>query len=514
MRSSIGTRAAGLKLRKPFMKKTLALFLLLALTIGSLVGGLAVRADGSDAGISAGDGGSSQARVQVLDREMQSLLEKIGPAYVLFAAGSGVCISPDGYVLTNHHVAPEGARRYRADRQESEIVLAVSFSGGRQYSARPVGADPRGDIVLVKLDLKEGETVPYVELGNSDAVRIGDLAVAIGNPFLLAGFASEPSVSVGVVSATNRAQGGYTRTIQTDAALNPGNSGGPLFDIQGRLIGINGRILTSHGMRYNTGAGFAIPVNQIKLFIERFKDPKDRGLIVRHGLVAGLAMVHDSRLLGAAVFQVRSGSAADTAGLRSGDVIQKVDGDTVRGVAGFFNLVSSYPQHSTVTLSVLREEPNGQTSNFEVTVPLEVPVTLNQAPQFPSAEPEAEQSFIFQNLRRGSMEAAMERSNPFQFGASSVVLGVSLSEVELEMPALRGLQISDIGSSANNPSAARELKIGDVVLEAGGRRVSYFSDLKDVLLGYRSGQEFPMRVLRDGKEIEVEVKLLRAGRRR
>jgi serine protease Do len=494
----------------PMKKLLIALAILLSLfaVAGFPSSGVGV------ATVSASDGDRDALRlpsVAALDQDMQALLARIGPAYVLFSAGSGVCISADGYVLTNHHVAPEGARRYLADANESEVVLPVQFPGGKSYSARPVGADPRGDIVLVKLDLEEGETVPFVELGDSDAIQIGDIAVAIGNPFLLAGFAYEPSVSVGVISATNRAQGGYTRTIQTDAALNPGNSGGPLFDIQGRLIGINGRILTSHGMRFNTGAGFAIPINQIKLFIERFKDDTDRGLIVRHGLVAGLAMRHDNRLFGAAVLRVRSDSLAAAAGLRSGDVVTHVNGHSVRGVAGYYNLVSSHPQYSTVRFTITREEPSGKSSSFDVDLVLEVPVTLNQSPEFPTAEPPVENSFIYEGLQRGMMSRIADSANPFGVANSRAALGVRMVEVEDTRLSMRGLEVTDIGTTVPNPSAAKQLRVGDLVLRAGGRRVTYISDLRDVMLGFRSGEKLPMRVLRGGQEIEVEVDLVRTG---
>ena len=189
------------------------------------------------------------ATTRKAESELTQLVNKVYPAFVLIGGGSGVCISEDGYFLTNHHVWNEAAK---------PVETVVKRAGNNQrYTADAVGADPRGDIVLGKIRIEEGEKLPFAPLGDSSKVEIGDLCLSIGNPFLLSGQGSEPTVTWGTITAVSRFQGGYNDTIQIDTAINPGNSGGPSFNINGEIIGINGRNIASHGKRYNTGAGFA-----------------------------------------------------------------------------------------------------------------------------------------------------------------------------------------------------------------------------------------------------------------
>jgi S1-C subfamily serine protease len=447
-----------------------------------------------------------------LNQDLVSLAEKLVPAFVLFPSGSGVCISPDGYVLTNHHVAPEATRQFTPDTEEPVTIPVSMASSGKSMVARPVGADPRGDIVLMKLDLEPGESLPHVSIGDSDDVSVGDLAIAIGNPFLLAGFAFEPSISMGVVSATNRLQAGYTGCIQIDAALNPGNSGGPLFNARGELIGINGRILTSHNQRYNTGAGFAIPANQIKRFVEVWKGRKSDVVLVRHGLVSGLALRHDGRLLGAEVANVRAESSASEAGLKAGDVIVKVGAKRVRGVGGFYNLIGEYPQDSVVSLTVQR----GQTpAEYVLQATLDAPVTLNQAEQWPKCDDAEENRFIFEDLPESLIQGAVNRlmPNPFGVRAATAALGVSPGHSDGPI-SRRGISVVSFINQANGerPEAASVLDLGDVITHIGGVRVRYRANLQDVMLGYKSGSKVPVTVIRNGETLELEVPAGRSAR--
>jgi len=445
-----------------------------------------------------------------LNQDLTSLVAKLTPAFVLFPSGSGVCISPDGYVLTNHHVAPEATRRYTMDTAEDEVTTRVSMAmSGRDLVAKPVGANPRGDIVLMKLELGESEVVPYVDLGDSDNVEVGDVAIAIGNPFLLSGFAFEPSVSVGVISAKGRFQGGYTNAIQIDAALNPGNSGGPLFNNKGQLIGINGRILTSHGQRYNTGAGFAIPVNQIKRFVDVWKSRDNSAIIARHGIISGLALTHAREVKGATVASVREGYAAAIAGLKGGDVIAKVEGKNVRGASGFYNLIGEFPQDSMVKLSVLR---NGATVEFEAV--LDAPVTLNQAIEWPRSDDTEEDRYVFQKLPTNLVERAVGSMapNPFAVRPPSAALGISPGH-SAGNPLERGIEVvSFVANSQGVSSNANSvLQVGDVITHIGGVRVRYRANLVDVMLGYKVGQEVPVTVLRGGEKVTVKVKTGRSA---
>ena len=205
-----------------------------------------------------------------------AVMAKAKPAVVAVFApggqggGSGVLISADGYALTNFHVA-----------QPCGNAMKCGLPDGRVYDAVLVGLDPTGDVALIKLLGRDD--FPHAELGDSDQLRAGDWVFAMGNPFLLA-TDFQPTVTYGIVSATHRYQypAGtlleYTDCIQTDASINPGNSGGPLFDMEGRLVGINGRCSFEKRGRVSVGVGYAISINQIKNFMGGLRS----GRIVDH----------------------------------------------------------------------------------------------------------------------------------------------------------------------------------------------------------------------------------------
>jgi serine protease Do len=283
------------------------------------------------------------ARARAVERDLVDLIARVSGSFVAInsatSGGSGVIISADGEILTNHHVA--GSRPIGK-------TWMITLPGGRVQRARVVGLDPRGDIALLKL---EGPgPYPFVELGDSDAVQAGDEVIALGNPF---GFSKDgtPHVTVGVVSAVHRFQGGYSDAIQTDTEINPGNSGGPLLDMQGRLIGINGRIAVRFGTRANTGVGYAIPTNQIRAFLPRFRA---EGL-VPHGQVPGLSLRESTAGGdGAIVERVAQGSEAWTKGLRAGDVVVEAGGRAVHNPLRFNGIIGTYPAGDRVTIVARR----------------------------------------------------------------------------------------------------------------------------------------------------------------
>lgn len=175
--------------------------------------------------------------------------------------GSGVIISPDGYVITNDHVAGNA------------VETIITLTDGRQYEAKTVGSDPTSDICLLKI---EAENLPFVKLGNSDDILIGEWVIAFGNPFGLFDINEQPTVTVGVISAKGMNLGVsnnryYVNMLQTDAAINSGNSGGPLVNAFGELIGMNTLIYTTQGSSGNIGVGFAIPVNKLNRIINELK---------------------------------------------------------------------------------------------------------------------------------------------------------------------------------------------------------------------------------------------------
>ena len=256
--------------------------------------------------------------------------------------GSGVLVSADGYALSNYHVT-SGAGDW----------MKCGLADGRLYDAVVVGIDPVGDVALIKLLGRPD--FPHATLGDSDAVRVGDEVIAAGNPFLLATDYT-PTVTLGIVSGTHRYQypSGtlleYTDCLQTDASINPGNSGGPLFDLQGRLIGINGRISLEKRGRVNVGVGYAISINQIKHFMKHLKG----GHVVDHAtLGATVFTADDGRVL---VDQVSDASPAYLLGLRSGDEVVSFGGRPIGSANQFKNVLGIYPTGWTVPLVYRRDQ--------------------------------------------------------------------------------------------------------------------------------------------------------------
>ena len=256
--------------------------------------------------------------------------------------GSGVLISSDGYALTNFHVTASGGP-----------AMKCGLADGRLYDAVLVGLDPPGDVALIKL---LGRTdFSFAELGDSDAARMGDKVYVLGNPFLLADD-YQPTVTYGILSGTHRYQypSGtlleYADCLQTDASINPGNSGGPLFDHQGRLIGINGRGSFEKRGRVNVGVGYAISINQIKRFLSHLK----AGRVVDHATLG--ATVTSEAGGRVAVDDIIERSDAYRRGLRYGDhLLRFADRDLVTANA-LKNVLGTYPSGWRVPIEFRREE--------------------------------------------------------------------------------------------------------------------------------------------------------------
>lgn len=256
--------------------------------------------------------------------------------------GSGVVIDPkQGYLLTNHHVVAQ------ADQ------ITVSLKDGRQFPAKLIGADPDADIAVLKVEAPDLAGIP---IGDSEALRVGDFVVAIGNPFGLT-----QTVTSGIVSALGRSGLGiesYEDFIQTDASINPGNSGGALVNLRGELVGINTAIIGPAGG--NIGIGFAIPINmarEIMAQIVEFGEVRRGRLGVSvQDLTPDLAKAFDipNGQRGAVIAQVEPGSPADKAGLRAGDVVTAVNGRPVRGSADMRNAVGLQRIGAKVEFEVVR----------------------------------------------------------------------------------------------------------------------------------------------------------------
>jgi len=260
--------------------------------------------------------------------------------------GSGFIISPDGYIVTNNHVISG------RDGQKLVDTITVTMSDRREYTARVIGRDPLSDLALLKID---GQNLPYVQFGNSQGVRPGDWAIAIGNPFGLSG-----TVTAGIVSALHRGiQGGgaYDRYIQTDASINQGISGASLVDLNGNVIGVNTAIFSPTGG--NVGVGFAIPAELAQTVIEQLKSSGKvrRGYLgvqiqdMTPAIASSLGLPKDR---GEIVAAVEPNGPARAAGLQQGDVVVKVAGQEVTPDNSLSYIVANTPIGSRVPIEVIR----------------------------------------------------------------------------------------------------------------------------------------------------------------
>ena len=259
--------------------------------------------------------------------------------------GSGFIISPDGYIVTNAHVITAAARGAKVES------ITVTLFNRKEYVARLVGSDTTSDLAVLKV---EATDLPFVKFGDSNKARVGDWVIAIGEPFGLGG-----TVTAGIISALNRVTpggGAYDRFIQTDAAINKGNSGGPMFDLSGNVIGINSQIYSpSEG---SVGIGFAIPAARPIIATLMKGGKPQRGYLgvsrqpVDEDIAASLGIPKDK---GEIIGRVEPGQAADKAGIKQGDIILAVHGQEVDPQNGLSFLVANLAPGSTARLSVIRD---------------------------------------------------------------------------------------------------------------------------------------------------------------
>ncbi|HEY6625882.1 MAG TPA: trypsin-like peptidase domain-containing protein [Ignavibacteriaceae bacterium] len=266
--------------------------------------------------------------------------------------GSGYIISSDGYIVTNDHVAGNATK------------ITVTLTDGRSFDAKVIGSDNASDICLIKID---GEDLPFVSLGNSDDIIIGEWVIALGNPFGLFELNDKPTVTVGVVSATgmnldainNRY---YLNMIQTDASINGGNSGGPLVNSEGEVIGMNTLIFTSGGNTGNIGLGFAIPINKVSRIVEELKE---KGSIDRNFEIGmriqtideGIAKYyHLQSAKGVIVTKIYPNTPAEKGGIEVGDIIVEVEGFKINNENSIFSVFHEFRSGQTVTIKIIRDE--------------------------------------------------------------------------------------------------------------------------------------------------------------
>jgi Do/DeqQ family serine protease len=353
--------------------------------------------------------------------------------------GSGVIVSRDGYILTNHHVVK--------DAEE----VTVELSDRRSFPATIVGTDAPSDIAVLKIDSVD---LPALALGDSDRARVGDVVLAFGNPLGIG-----QTVTMGIVSAKGRAtglgDGSFEDFIQTDAAINQGNSGGPLVGIDGSIVGINSQILSPSGG--NIGIGFAIPASMARNVMEQLRDHGTvrRGLlgVIVQNVTSDMAQsLGLSEVRGAIVSSVTSGSAADKAGVKQGDVIVAFNGEPVKDNNGLRNAVAGTRPSSSVTLTVLR---NGREQQLNATLG-----------ELESTRADGADRGEGGTGDRGRYGMALEPLTP------------ELRQ-RLEVPGSGGVVVRDVDPSA--PAGRAGLARGDVILQVNQKPVSSPDEVKQAL---------------------------------
>ncbi|WP_448663114.1 Do family serine endopeptidase [Sphingomonas sp. CJ20] len=372
--------------------------------------------------------------------------------------GSGFIISADGYVVTNNHVISAGQRGAVVES------IRVTLPDRREFTAKLIGRDVQSDLAVLKI---EGQNLPFVKFGDSRQARVGDWVVAIGNPFGLGG-----SVTAGIISATHRVtgQGGaYDRFIQTDASINRGNSGGPMFDLQGNVIGINSQILSPTGG--NVGIGFAIPAEQAKPVIDTLMKGKaiERGYLgvqmqpIDRGIADALGIPSDR---GTLVARVEPGEAAEKAGIKQGDVIVRVGEQEVTPDQTLSYLVANVApgtrlpltlirdgKRQTITVVVGKRPPEEQLAQFD-------PENDDSGPA--TADPDA--------MAAASLGVAVTPLTPQiarSIGVDGTAKGVVVLNVDQSSDAAgKGLKRGDLIVSVNRTPVASSADVARIVTEA------------------------------------------------
>lgn len=360
--------------------------------------------------------------------------------------GSGVIISPDGYILTNNHVIEKGTD------------IKVTLADKRQFPGKVIGADPQTDIAVVKIATTGLPTIP---LGDSSKLEVGDYAFAIGNPFGVG-----ETATMGIISATGRnglSIEDYEDFIQTDAAINPGNSGGALLNAKGELIGINTAILSGGGG--NQGIGFAIPINMAKYVMDQILK---HGKVVRGYIGVGIQDVtpelarvfHVPAEKGALVSSVEANTPGGKAGLERGDVITEIDGQPVESANDLRLKVGTLSPGTTVHLKVDR---NGQTRDFSF--------ALGEAPNGKGAANNASGAAENDTMRGVQVDELTDDVRQ-QLGLKPNVKGVVVTGVSDDSPAAdAGLQRGDVIVQVNRQPVDSVSDYQRLVSEAGKQTV-------------------------------------------
>ncbi|MBI3652325.1 MAG: Do family serine endopeptidase [Acidobacteria bacterium] len=379
--------------------------------------------------------------------------------------GSGVIISPDGYILTNDHVAGKATK------------LQVKLADGREFKAKLVGTDPETDLAVIKIDAQD---LPYAKLGDSDKLEQGEWVIALGSPFGL-----QQTMTAGIVSALGRdipGAGQFTNFIQTDASINPGNSGGPLVNMNGEVIGINSMIISRSGA--SEGVGFAIPANLAS---------KVYGQLVKNGRVTraylGLYPVEVTPAIarslkytgteGALVSDVSRGNPpAAKAGLESGDIITEVDGKAIKTPKQLVETVADLPVGKQVTVKFVRDGVERTTM-----------VTLGERPKANAQEPE---------------ENGQEQPEDSRFGISLNNLTPQIA-AQLKLKVTTGVLVQNVQPDSSFAEAG--IRRGDVIHRLNGKLITNRADWLRETNVLKNDKELVLQIERNGQFAYVTVTL-------
>ncbi len=374
--------------------------------------------------------------------------------------GSGFIISEDGYIITNAHVVDNASE------------IRVGLNDRREYQAELVGSDPASDIALLKLDAKG---LPVVKVGDSENLRVGEWVLAIGSPF---GF--EHTATQGIVSALARSlpDDTYVPFIQTDVAVNPGNSGGPLFNTDGEVVGVNSQIYSRSG-GYQ-GLSFAIPINVAMSIADQLKD---KGFATRGWLGVSIQNVDQAlaesfgldKPEGALVVQVSNDSPADKAGFDSGDIILRFNDKKVNYSSALPPLVGAVRPGSTVDVVILR---NGEEQTLDVTI-----------------EP----------LDEGERVAAMPAQDPVDQSRLGVEVAALPAEQREQLDLSHGVVVSEL--DPDGAAARAGIRSGDVILSINRTKIQSVSELEDVVDSAPSDVAIPVLVQRGPSPIFLAITL-------
>lgn len=388
--------------------------------------------------------------------------------------GSGFLISPDGFIVTNNHVISG------RDGQRLVDTITVTLSDRREFQARVVGRDPLSDLAVLKID---GRNLPYVQFGNSQGTRVGDWAIAIGNPFGLGG-----TVTAGIVSALHRGiQGGgaYDRYIQTDASINQGNSGGPLFDLNGNVIGVNTAIFSPTGG--NVGVGFAIPAELAKPVIDQLMATGRvrRGYLgvqiqnMTPAIASSLGLPRDR---GEIVAGVEPNGPARAAGIQQGDVVVRIAGQDVTPDNSLSYIVANTPIGTRVPIEVIR-------GGKRVTLTATIGERPSEAALLGQPEPSEPQA-------RDGTEAGAEAARR-SLGLTLQALTPELRQ-RLRIPdSVRGVIIARVNPASD--AAQQGIRQGDIIVSINQQPISTPQQAADaVAAARRAGRDTVLLFVQTG----------------